>query len=82
VRTRTRNGNLSTVRSALLGLFQTKVISAQDFDTVAENYAGARSTVVADQAQVRCEGGIAPGFSPSPTTPSRRTKDFALLAQP
>ncbi len=33
-------------------LFKTKVISAQDFDTAADNYAGARSTVVADQAQV------------------------------
>jgi RND family efflux transporter MFP subunit len=33
-------------------LFKTKVISAQDFDTAADNYAGASSTVVADQAQV------------------------------
>ena len=33
-------------------LFKTKVIAAQDFDTAADNYAGARSTVVADQAQV------------------------------
>jgi RND family efflux transporter MFP subunit len=33
-------------------LFKTKVISAQDWDTAADNYAGASSTVVADQAQV------------------------------
>jgi RND family efflux transporter MFP subunit len=33
-------------------LFKTKVISAQDFDTAADNYAGARSTVIADQAVV------------------------------
>jgi RND family efflux transporter MFP subunit len=33
-------------------LLKTRVISAQDFDTAADNYAGARSTVVADQAQV------------------------------
>ena len=33
-------------------LFKTNVISAQDFDTAADNYAGARSTVVADQAVV------------------------------
>jgi RND family efflux transporter MFP subunit len=33
-------------------LFKTRVISAQDFDTAADNYAGARSTVAADQAQV------------------------------
>lgn len=33
-------------------LFKTRVISAQEFDTAADNYAGARSTVVADQAQV------------------------------
>ena len=33
-------------------LFKTKVISAQDFDTATDNYAGASSTVVADQAQV------------------------------
>jgi RND family efflux transporter MFP subunit len=33
-------------------LFKTKVISAQDFDTAADNYAGARSTVAADQAAV------------------------------
>jgi RND family efflux transporter MFP subunit len=33
-------------------LFQTKVISAQDFDTANDNYAGASSTVIADQAQV------------------------------
>ena len=33
-------------------LFKTNVISAQDFDTAADNYAGARSTVVADQAAV------------------------------
>ena len=33
-------------------LFKTKVVSAQDFDTAADNYAGASSTVVADQAQV------------------------------
>jgi RND family efflux transporter MFP subunit len=35
-----------------LELFKTKVISAQDFDTVNDNYAGASSTVIADQAQV------------------------------
>jgi RND family efflux transporter MFP subunit len=33
-------------------LFKTNVISAQDFDTAADNYAGARSTVVVDQAAV------------------------------
>jgi RND family efflux transporter MFP subunit len=33
-------------------LFKTRVISAQEFDTAADNYAGAGSTVVADQAQV------------------------------
>jgi RND family efflux transporter MFP subunit len=33
-------------------LFKTRVISAQEFDTVADNYAGAGSTVVADQAAV------------------------------
>jgi RND family efflux transporter MFP subunit len=33
-------------------LFKTKVISAQEFDTAADNDAGARSTVVADQAAV------------------------------
>jgi RND family efflux transporter MFP subunit len=33
-------------------LFQTKVISAQDFDTANDNYSGASSTVIADQAQV------------------------------
>jgi RND family efflux transporter MFP subunit len=33
-------------------LFQTHVISAQDFDTAADNYAGARSTAVVDQAAV------------------------------
>ena len=33
-------------------LFKTSVISAQDFDTAADKYAGARSTVVADQAVV------------------------------
>jgi multidrug resistance efflux pump len=33
-------------------LLKTRVISAQDFDTAADNYAGAGSTVVADQAQV------------------------------
>jgi RND family efflux transporter MFP subunit len=33
-------------------LFKTKVVSAQDFDTAADNYAGASSTVIADQAQV------------------------------
>jgi RND family efflux transporter MFP subunit len=33
-------------------LFKTKVISAQDFDTANDNYAGASSTVIADQAQV------------------------------
>jgi RND family efflux transporter MFP subunit len=33
-------------------LFNTKVISAQDWDTAADNYAGASSTVIADQAQV------------------------------
>jgi RND family efflux transporter MFP subunit len=35
-----------------LELFKTKVISAQDFDTANDNYAGASSTVIADQAQV------------------------------
>jgi RND family efflux transporter MFP subunit len=33
-------------------LFKTRVISAQDFDTANDNYAGAASTVIADQAQV------------------------------
>jgi RND family efflux transporter MFP subunit len=33
-------------------LLKTRVISAQDFDTAADNYAGAGSTVVADQAAV------------------------------
>jgi len=33
-------------------LFKNKVIAAQDFDTAADNYAGARSTVIADQAAV------------------------------
>ena len=33
-------------------LFETRVISAQDFDTANDNYAGASSTVIADQAQV------------------------------
>jgi RND family efflux transporter MFP subunit len=33
-------------------LFKTNVIAAQDFDTAADNYAGARSTVIADQAVV------------------------------
>jgi RND family efflux transporter MFP subunit len=33
-------------------LFKTRVISAQDFDTANDNYAGASSTVIADQAQV------------------------------
>ena len=33
-------------------LFKTNVISAQDFDSATDNYAGARSTVVADQAAV------------------------------
>ena len=33
-------------------LFKTKVIAAQDLDTAADNYAGARSTVIADQAAV------------------------------
>ena len=33
-------------------LFKTRVISTQEFDTAADNYAGARSTVVADQAAV------------------------------
>ena len=33
-------------------LFKNNVISAQDFDTAAENYAGAQSTVIADQAVV------------------------------
>jgi RND family efflux transporter MFP subunit len=33
-------------------LFKTKVISAQDFDTANDNYAGSSSTVIADQAQV------------------------------
>jgi RND family efflux transporter MFP subunit len=31
-------------------LFKNKVIAAQDFDTAADTYAGARSTVIADQA--------------------------------
>ncbi|HYY29000.1 MAG TPA: efflux RND transporter periplasmic adaptor subunit [Chthoniobacterales bacterium] len=33
-------------------LFKNNVISAQNFDTAAENYAGAQSTVIADQAVV------------------------------
>ncbi len=33
-------------------LFKTNVISAQDFDTAADNFAGARSTVVVDQRAV------------------------------
>jgi RND family efflux transporter MFP subunit len=33
-------------------LFKTKVISAEEFDTATDNYTGASSTVVADQAQV------------------------------
>jgi RND family efflux transporter MFP subunit len=33
-------------------LFKNKVIAAQDFDTAADNFAGARSTVIADQAAV------------------------------
>jgi RND family efflux transporter MFP subunit len=33
-------------------LFKNKVIAAQDFDTAADNYAGARSTVIVDQAAV------------------------------
>jgi RND family efflux transporter MFP subunit len=33
-------------------LFKTNVISAQDFDTAADNYAGAHSSVIADQAAV------------------------------
>jgi RND family efflux transporter MFP subunit len=33
-------------------LFKTNVISAQDFDTAAQNYEGQQSTVVADQAAV------------------------------
>jgi RND family efflux transporter MFP subunit len=33
-------------------LFKTKVISAEEFDTATDNYTGAGSTVVADQAQV------------------------------
>jgi RND family efflux transporter MFP subunit len=33
-------------------LFKTNVISAQDFDTASYNYAGARSTVMVDQAAV------------------------------
>jgi len=33
-------------------LFKTRVISAQEFDTATDNYAGAGSTVVADQAVV------------------------------
>ena len=33
-------------------LFKNKVIAAQDFDTAADTYAGARSTVIADQAAV------------------------------
>src|SRR6201993_5008331 len=33
-------------------LFKNKVIAAQDFDTAADNFGGARSTVIADQAAV------------------------------
>jgi RND family efflux transporter MFP subunit len=33
-------------------LFKNKVISAQDFDTAADNFSGAQSTVIADQAAV------------------------------
>jgi RND family efflux transporter MFP subunit len=33
-------------------LIKTKVISAQEFDTATDNYTGASSTVIADQAQV------------------------------
>jgi RND family efflux transporter MFP subunit len=33
-------------------LFKNEVIAAQDFDTAADDYAGARSTVIADQAVV------------------------------
>jgi RND family efflux transporter MFP subunit len=33
-------------------LFKNKVIAAQDFDTATDNYAGARSTVIADEAAV------------------------------
>ena len=33
-------------------LFKNKVIAAQDFDTAADTFAGARSTVIADQAAV------------------------------
>jgi RND family efflux transporter MFP subunit len=33
-------------------LFKNKVIAAQDFDTAADSYAGARSTVIADEAAV------------------------------
>jgi RND family efflux transporter MFP subunit len=33
-------------------LFKNKVIAAQDFDTAADNFAGARSTVIADRAAV------------------------------
>src|ERR1700751_609827 len=33
-------------------LFKNKVIAAQDYDTAADSYAGARSTVIADQAAV------------------------------
>jgi RND family efflux transporter MFP subunit len=33
-------------------LFKNKVIAAQDFDTAADTYSGARSTVIADQAAV------------------------------
>jgi len=33
-------------------LFKNKVIAAQDFDTAADGYAGARSTMIADQAAV------------------------------
>jgi RND family efflux transporter MFP subunit len=33
-------------------LFKTRVISAQDYDTATDNYSGAGSTVIADQAQV------------------------------
>ena len=33
-------------------LFKTNVISAQDFDTAADNYQGQQSTVIADEATV------------------------------
>jgi multidrug efflux pump subunit AcrA (membrane-fusion protein) len=33
-------------------LFNCKVISAQDFDTAADNYGGNQATVIADQANV------------------------------